>query len=78
MIASASYLVFFSSEFCYHGQQKEKSLYVCELCQKHGKGVGSVPSIENGKTQAVLSEELKTVFSDTELSRQVSWSHGKV
>ncbi|KAF5463304.1 hypothetical protein F2P56_019226 [Juglans regia] len=55
--------------------QKEKPLYVCELCQKHGKGVGSVPSIENGETQAGSSEELKTVFSDTELSRQVPWSH---
>ena len=70
----------FASEFSYHGLQIEGALYVCELCLKHGKGVvDSVASNENGKTQAVASEvELKTVLSDTKLSSQLPWSHGKV
>jgi hypothetical protein len=69
----------FASEFCYHGLQIEGALYVCELCLKHGKSVGSVATSENGKTQAVSSEvELKTVSPDTKLSSQLPWSHGKV
>ncbi|XP_062143267.1 rhodanese-like domain-containing protein 6 [Alnus glutinosa] len=54
----------------------EGALYVCELCLKHGKAVGSVASNENGKTQAISSEvELKTVSSDTKLTSELPWSH---
>jgi hypothetical protein len=57
----------------------EDAIYVCELCQKHGKVVQSLPSLENGKTQVSSSqEEHKTVPSDTKLSPQLPWSHGKV
>jgi len=52
----------------------EGALYICELCQKYGKGVQSVPSLENGKIQ----EEHKLVSLDTKLSPQLPWSHGKV
>ncbi|XP_059440033.1 rhodanese-like domain-containing protein 6 isoform X2 [Corylus avellana] len=56
--------------------QIEGALYVCELCLKHGKGVESVASNGNGKTQAEASVvELKTVLSDTKLSSQLAWSH---
>ncbi|KAK7817193.1 rhodanese-like domain-containing protein 6 [Quercus suber] len=55
----------------------EGALYVCELCQKYGKGVQSVPSLENGKTQVLsLQEEHKLVSLDTKLSPQLPWSHG--
>ncbi|KAM3704620.1 hypothetical protein ACJW31_03G019200 [Castanea mollissima] len=55
----------------------EDALYVCELCQKYGKGVQSVPSLENGKTQVLsLQEEHKLVSLDTKLSPQLPWSHG--
>ncbi|XP_030959772.1 rhodanese-like domain-containing protein 6 [Quercus lobata] len=50
----------------------EGALYICELCQKYGKGVQSVPSLENGKIQ----EEHKLVSLDTKLSPQLPWSHG--
>ena len=57
----------------------EGALYVCELCQKYGKGVQSVPSLENGKTQvSSLQEEHKLVSLDTKLSPQLPWSYGKV
>lgn len=65
--------------FCCHGPQTEDALYVCELCQKYGKGVQSVPSLKNGKTQVLsLQEEHKLVSLDTKLSPQLPWSHGKV
>ncbi|XP_075656913.1 rhodanese-like domain-containing protein 6 [Castanea sativa] len=55
----------------------EDALYVCELCQKYGKGVQSVPSLENGKTQVLsLQEEHKLVSLDTKFSPQLPWSHG--
>ncbi|XP_050273722.1 rhodanese-like domain-containing protein 6 [Quercus robur] len=50
----------------------EGALYICELCQKYGKGVQLVPSLENGKIQ----EEHKLVSLDTKLSPQLPWSHG--
>lgn len=59
-------------------QQKKDALYVCELCQKHGKGYGSIPLIENDEsiTQPI---KLKTVPSDdTTLSPQIHSRHGKV
>lgn len=72
-------LYFWFGLFCCHGPQTEDALYVCELCQKYGKGVQSVPSLKNGKTQVLsLQEEHKLVSLDTKLSPQLPWSHGKV
>lgn len=58
--------------------KSEGALYVCELCQKHGKGAGSVPSNENGKIQAASIVQLKTISPDTKLSTQLNWRHGKM
>ncbi|KAM5560993.1 rhodanese-like domain-containing protein 6 [Rosa sericea] len=48
--------------------QRKGSVYVCELCQNHHKGVG-LSSIENGGISSLPSVE--TVSSDTKLSCQV-------
>lgn len=60
--------------------QKKDALYVCELCQKHGKGYGSIPLIENDESQVITQPiKLKTVPSDdTTLSPQIHSRHGKV
>lgn len=60
----------FSPEFCYHGLQKEGSLYVCELCQKYGKGFGSEPVSSRVDPKAV------SLYTD--LPSQLPLSHGKV
>ncbi|KAJ8752263.1 hypothetical protein K2173_003899 [Erythroxylum novogranatense] len=40
----------------------EEALYVCELCQKHGRGVELLPSIQNGKSQEIVPNiELGTI-----------------
>ncbi|RVW39123.1 Rhodanese-like domain-containing protein 6 [Vitis vinifera] len=65
---------------CDSCQQKKDALYVCELCQKHGKGYGSIPLIENDESQVITQPiKLKTVPSDdTTLSPQIHSRHGKV
>lgn len=61
-------------------QQKKDALYVCELCQKHGKGYGSIPLIENDESREITQPiKLKTVPSDdATLSPQIHSRHGKV
>ncbi|KAM5560995.1 hypothetical protein ABKV19_021885 [Rosa sericea] len=60
---------------CDSCQQRKGSVYVCELCQNHHKGVG-LSSIENGGISSLPSVE--TVSSDTKLSCQVPCRQGKV
>ncbi|EEF49981.1 Protein C9orf97, putative [Ricinus communis] len=38
------------------GCQMKEAVYVCELCQKHGKAVGSVPLTENGQPEETMPE----------------------
>lgn len=59
----------------------EEAAYVCELCQKHGKSVESIPSIENEELHlqgefSIISP--KPVSSDAEISPQPHLSRGKV
>ncbi|KAK0600404.1 hypothetical protein LWI29_014606 [Acer saccharum] len=54
------------------------AVYVRELCQKHSKSVGSLPSTEDGKIEVASPQfELKTVNSDPSISPQPTWRHGK-
>ncbi|KAH7521052.1 hypothetical protein JRO89_XSUnG0123600 [Xanthoceras sorbifolium] len=56
----------------------EGAVYVCELCQKHSNGVGSVPITEDSKIKVASPQfELKTVNSDSSVSPQPTWRHGK-
>ncbi|KAK4851909.1 hypothetical protein QYF36_019350 [Acer negundo] len=58
--------------------QIEEAVYVCELCQKHSRSVGSLPSTEDGKIEFASPQfELKTVNSDPSISLQPTWRHGK-
>ncbi|GLT88434.1 hypothetical protein SLE2022_064610 [Rubroshorea leprosula] len=51
-------------------------VYVCELCQKHGKGIESIPSIKDSKSEAALDQNgLKKLSSDSKLSSQLSSRH---
>lgn len=60
-------------------QQKKDALYVCELCQKHGKSYRSIPLIENDESQVATPIEIKIVPSDDNtLSSQIHSRHGKV
>ncbi|KAK4851190.1 hypothetical protein QYF36_013084 [Acer negundo] len=57
--------------------QIEEAVYVCELCQKHSRSVGSLPSTEDGKIEFASTQfELKTVNSDPSISLQPTWRHG--
>jgi len=59
-------------------EQEEEAVYVCELCQKHGKGVDSIVA-ENGKPQDILPKvSVKTISSDAILSPQLHGEQGKV
>lgn len=56
---------------CYDCQGKPGVVYVCELCQKHRKGDGSLPLIQDNQIQAELSPDsseaigiAKAPFSD--------------
>ncbi|KAJ7977847.1 Rhodanese-like domain-containing protein 6 [Quillaja saponaria] len=56
---------------------KEGATYVCELCKKHGKGVGSMGTVEVVESKQISPDvELSTVSPDTKLSSQMSWRHG--
>ncbi|KAK1564367.1 hypothetical protein Q3G72_001690 [Acer saccharum] len=56
--------------------QIEGAVYVCELCQKHSKSVGSLPSTEDGKIEVASPQfELQTVNSDPSISPQPTWRH---
>lgn len=57
-------------------QQRKDSVYVCELCQNHHKGVGLTSSIENGRISSLPSVE--TVSLDAKLSCQMPCRQGKV
>ncbi|KAA8536723.1 hypothetical protein F0562_029201 [Nyssa sinensis] len=59
--------------------QEKNSLYVCEICQKNGKQVGSVPLIKNDVSeQASTPIELEEVSTSehTALSPQLPWRNG--
>ncbi|KAL5580374.1 hypothetical protein UlMin_012816, partial [Ulmus minor] len=59
------------------GCQKGSTL-VCELCQKHGKEVELVSSVESGRSNTISAQtELKTVSSDANPSPHLSWRQGK-
>lgn len=61
------------------GLQKQGPLYVCELCQKHGKAVGSISSIEESKSRVTsLPTELTIVSTGPLSSPQLPCRHGKV
>ncbi|KAI9186551.1 hypothetical protein LWI28_018466 [Acer negundo] len=57
--------------------QIEEAVYVCELCQKHSRSVGSLLSTGDGKIEFASPQfELKTVNSDPSISLQPTWRHG--
>lgn len=61
--------------------QKKGSQYICELCQKNGKTVGSIPLIENNESQELFipNEPEGVPTSDhTGFSPQLPWRNGKV
>eukprot|EP00257_Ricinus_communis_P012992 XP_015570326.1 rhodanese-like domain-containing protein 6 isoform X2 [Ricinus communis] len=61
------------------GCQMKEAVYVCELCQKHGKAVGSVPLTENGQPEETMPEsELQSISSDNDLLSQLQLGQGKV
>ncbi|XP_031266413.1 rhodanese-like domain-containing protein 6 isoform X1 [Pistacia vera] len=56
--------------------RKQGDLYVCELCQKHGKTVGSIPLIEESKSRVTsLPIELKSVSTGPLSSPQLPCRH---
>lgn len=68
-----------SSQVLFMGLQMEGAQYICELCQKHGKSIGSTPISEDSKMKVTsLQIELKNVSSDSTVSPQMPWRHGKV
>ncbi|OMO86291.1 hypothetical protein CCACVL1_09688 [Corchorus capsularis] len=51
--------------------------YVCELCQKHHKGIGSIPDVEGSELEGVMDQsDLRTVPSNTIISSQLPSRHG--
>jgi len=59
--------------------QNESALYVCELCQKQGKAVGSKQLIENDDSKKSLEgDEFQNFSSDTMFLPQVLRGDGKV
>ncbi|KAK6288527.1 hypothetical protein POUND7_000068 [Theobroma cacao] len=59
------------------GCQLKSDAYVCELCQKHCKEIGSFPSVEDSEPEALLDQsDLKTVCSDPIISSQLPLRYG--
>ncbi|CAB4315769.1 unnamed protein product [Prunus armeniaca] len=59
---------------CDSCQQRKGSVYVCELCKNHHKGVELVSSSENGRLSSIPQEiERETVSSDAKPSPQLPW-----
>ncbi|KAF4347253.1 hypothetical protein G4B88_015763 [Cannabis sativa] len=59
--------------------QKESFASVCELCKKHGKDVGLISSVENGRSDETSAQcELKALSSDAKLLPHTSPRQGKV
>ncbi|KAJ9180353.1 hypothetical protein P3X46_008611 [Hevea brasiliensis] len=57
--------------------QMREAVYVCELCQKHGKVVGLIPSTENSKPEETMPDgELACIPSDTAFLCQLHQGHG--
>ncbi|XP_065854508.1 rhodanese-like domain-containing protein 6 isoform X2 [Euphorbia lathyris] len=56
--------------------QKKEAAFVCELCQKHGKIVGSAPASENGISETMPGNELKCISSNDVLSCQMLQGQG--
>lgn len=59
--------------------QKKTSQYICELCQKNGKTVGSIPLIANGESQELsLPVEPEDVPTSDHAGflPQLPWRHG--
>ncbi|KAI4301691.1 hypothetical protein L6164_034942 [Bauhinia variegata] len=57
---------------CSSCQQKEAAVYACELCQKQGKAVGSLQSIEFGELKSSPPDnEFQNVSSDAVFSSQM-------
>lgn len=53
--------------------QKKETLYVCELCRKHGKEGEVISQFQSSKSKVVLPQ------SELEIgSQQLLWSNGKV
>ncbi|CAJ2674620.1 unnamed protein product [Trifolium pratense] len=62
-----------------HSCQNESAQYVCELCQKQGKAVGSKQLIENDDSEKSLPDvEFQNLSSDTMLLSQAPRGDGKV
>lgn len=60
-----------ASASCY--AQKKETLYVCELCRKHGKDGRQIAQFQSTISEVVsLQNELEIV------SQQLPWSNGKV
>ncbi|KAG5525479.1 hypothetical protein RHGRI_031956 [Rhododendron griersonianum] len=60
--------------------RKKRSQYICELCQKNGKTVGSIPLIENNESQELFipNEPEGVPTSDhAGFSPQLPWRNGK-
>ncbi|KAL6278474.1 hypothetical protein ACE6H2_022075 [Prunus campanulata] len=54
--------------------QRKGSVYVCELCKNHHKGVELVSSSENGRLSSMPQQiERETVSSDAKPSSQLPW-----
>lgn len=67
------------TEFLNLSQQRKGSVYVCELCKNHNKGVELVSSSENGRLSSIPQQiERETVSSDANPSPQLPWRQGKV
>ncbi|GAY63168.1 hypothetical protein CUMW_223460 [Citrus unshiu] len=57
----------------------EGAQYVCELCRKHGKSIGSSPVSEDSKMKVTSPQiELKNVSSESTVSPQMPWRNGIV
>ncbi|XVF05930.1 hypothetical protein REPUB_Repub06bG0004300 [Reevesia pubescens] len=57
----------------------KRDAYVCELCQKHRKEIGSISSVEDSELGAVLDQnDMKTVCSDSIISTQLPSRYGTV
>lgn len=59
--------------------QKESSVFVCELCKKHGKYITLGSSVENGRSEEISAlAGLNTDPLDANLSSNVPQRQGKV
>ena len=71
-----SLFAFFTSDIIVV-HQNESTVYVCELCQKQGKAVGSTQLIENGESKTP-GVEFQKFSSDSICLPQVPREDGKV